>query len=112
MRRRARRDIKVCSIVWAELLHGAMKYGVPDRRRTIVRETLELYVSYPFDRPAAERYAAVRHELEAVGQVVGGNDLMIAAIALAHDCTVATANDAEFRRVPGLTVENWLLPPS
>jgi tRNA(fMet)-specific endonuclease VapC len=31
-------EILVCAIVRAELLHGAMKYGLPERRLAIVRE--------------------------------------------------------------------------
>ena len=42
------------------------------------------------------------------GQMIGGNDLMIAAIALAHDLTLATHNGGEFRRVPDLRVEDWI----
>jgi tRNA(fMet)-specific endonuclease VapC len=37
----------------------------------------------------------------------GGNDMMIASIALAADLALATRNVDEFRRVPGLTVEGW-----
>jgi len=37
--------------------------------------------------------------------------MFIAAHALALDCTVVTANDREFSRVPGLKVENWLISP-
>jgi tRNA(fMet)-specific endonuclease VapC len=33
--------------------------------------------------------------------------MLIAAHALALDCTLVTANEREFRRVPGLKVENW-----
>jgi predicted nucleic acid-binding protein len=34
--------------------------------------------------------------------------LLIAAQALALGCTVVTANEAEFERVPNLAIENWL----
>ena len=40
--------------------------------------------------------------------MIGGNDLMIAAIALAHDLTLATHNGGEFRRVPDQRVEEWI----
>ena len=51
-------------------------------------------------------YARIRDHLELRGQIIGGNDLMIAAIALAHDLTVVTHNCGEFNRVPGLRVED------
>ena len=47
-------DILVCSVVKAELLHGALKYGKPERRLAIVRETLAPYQSLSFDDSAAE----------------------------------------------------------
>ena len=103
-------DLRVCSIVKAELLHGALRYLVPSRRRTLIDETLDPYESLPFDDIAAEYYARVRHELERQGQVIGPNDLLIAAICLAHDCTLVTSNTAEFSRVPGLKCEDWSQP--
>ena len=39
--------------------------------------------------------------------MIGLNDLMIAAVALAHGLIMVTHNVAEFARVPGLTVEDW-----
>jgi tRNA(fMet)-specific endonuclease VapC len=38
---------------------------------------------------------------------IGRADLLIAAITLAHDATLATRNLKHFRQVPGLRVENW-----
>ena len=64
------------------------------------------YRSFSFDNAAAERYAAIRDRLEARGETIGGNDYLIAAIALVHDLTVVT-NNSEFRRVDGLRVEDW-----
>jgi tRNA(fMet)-specific endonuclease VapC len=45
--------------------------------------------------------------MERAGQVIGGNDLLIAAIALTHDLTLVTHNGGEFNRVSGLRVEDW-----
>jgi tRNA(fMet)-specific endonuclease VapC len=49
----------------------------------------------------------VRAELEARGQSIGGNDLWIAAHALSTKLILVTNNVREFRRVPGLKIENW-----
>jgi tRNA(fMet)-specific endonuclease VapC len=62
----------------------------------------------PFGAPADEAYARIRTALEAAGRPIGGNDLLIAAHAFAEGATLVTANVREFRRVGGLTVENWL----
>lgn len=84
-----------------------MKYGVPERRRDIVLRTLAPFRSLPFDDAAAERYATLRHELELARQIIGPNDLLIAAICLANDAVLVTSNTAEFSRVPGLRIEDW-----
>ena len=63
--------------------------------------------NFDFDRAAARHCAIPRDTLEKAGMVIGLNDLMIAAIALANDLTVVTNNTGEFNRVPGLRVEDW-----
>ena len=100
-------DVVLCSVVKAELLHGAEKYGNRDRRLEILRGLFAPYVSLSFDDTAAGVYGRIRHELELGGNVIGPNDLMIAAIALANNHTLVTHNTAEFSRVNGLLVEDW-----
>jgi len=100
-------EIFTCSIVRAELLHGARKYGVPERRLAIVRETLAPYRSLPFDDDASEHYAALRHDLERRGERIGPHDLLIAAICVTHKVTLVTTNTGEFQRVAGLNLSNW-----
>jgi len=62
----------------------------------------------PFEEPADLIYADIRATLEKSGTPIGANDLFIAAHALALNATLVTGNEREFRRVPGLEVENWL----
>jgi tRNA(fMet)-specific endonuclease VapC len=103
-------DIRLCSIVKAELLHGAQKYG--NRRQRL--QTLSLifgqFLSLPFDDSAADVYGPTRHALEVTGQVIGASDLLIASICLAHNLTIVTNNVAEFTRIPTLAVEDWTTP--
>ena len=106
LRRTPAQEVAVCSVVLAELLHGARKYEKRDDRVARVERTLHPYRSLPFDDAAARRYAEIRDILETRGQVIGPNDLLIAAIALAHGLTIVT-NNREFSRVPGLNVEDW-----
>ena len=54
---------------------------------------------------------AIRSALEREGQVIGGNNLWIAAQARADDLTLVTNNEREFGRVPGLRIENWSNDP-
>ena len=101
-------EVVTCSVVRSELLHGAEKYGNRDRRVATVIQTLAPFRSHAFDDEAAAIYARLRHGLETTGSVIGPYDLQIAAISLLHRATLVTSNTAEFARVSGLTVEDWL----
>ncbi len=62
----------------------------------------------PFDSPADELYGSIRTRRESAGTPIGGNDLLIAAQALALDHTQVTNNEIEYSRIDGLRVDNWL----
>jgi len=99
-------DVLLCSVVKAELWHGAEKYGNREARLAKLAEIFARYLSLPFDDAAARHYATVRHDLETRGEVIGPNDLKIAAICLARGLTLVSSNH-EFSRVAGLKVEDW-----
>ncbi len=101
------KDIRLCAVVKAELWHGAEKFGDREARLARLAEVFVRYASLPFDDAAARHYATIRHELETRGQVIGPNDLKIAAICLAHGLTLVTSNTDEFGRVTGLKLEDW-----
>jgi tRNA(fMet)-specific endonuclease VapC len=100
-------QIRLCSVVKAELLFGAEK---STKKPRVVQELTLFFArfrSMPFDDEAARRYGVIRADLEAKGTPIGPNDLLIAAIALASDLTLVTHNAGEFSRVPGLRLEDW-----
>ena len=94
-------------IVAAELRYGAAKKGSA-RLASQLETVLGAIEVIPFEAPADASYANARVALEAAGTPIGGNDLFIAAQALALDMVVVTNNEREFGRVRGLKVENWL----
>jgi tRNA(fMet)-specific endonuclease VapC len=102
-------EIRLCSVVKAELLSGARHSARVNDNLRLLDGFFGAFRSLPFDDTAAEQYGAIRHDLEQRGQPVGANDLLIAAIALANQATLVTANVDEFSRVIGLQVENWQL---
>ncbi len=57
-------------------------------------------------------YGRIRHELEAAGQTIDSEDMLIAAHALALGAVLVTNNEAHFGRVAGLQLVNWLRPSS
>ncbi len=94
-------------IVAAELRYGAAKKGSV-RLASQLETILGALEVIPFEAPADTTYGNARVALEAAGTPIGGNDLLIAAQALALDMVVVTNNEREFARVDGLKVENWL----
>lgn len=100
-------DIAFCSVVRAELLYGARRSARVEfnlRRLEIFAAPLQ---SVPFDDRCAHDYGLIRADLAAQGKPIGANDLMIAAIARAHDLILVTHNTGEFSRVMGLRVDDW-----
>lgn len=61
-----------------------------------------------FDVPAVAEYGGIRTELEAAGQTIGPNDLLIAAHSCSSGAVLVTDNTDEFARVRSLRVENWI----
>ena len=104
-------DIAICSIVKAELFYGAMKSRDPANSLAKQQRFLAPYASLPFDDAATLTYGKLRADLEALGTPIGGNDMLIAAIALASGLTLVTHNSREFGRVAGLKVEDWEAGP-
>lgn len=100
-------DIYLCSVVIAELLYGARKSTSTAKNLTLVLEFCEPFVSLPLDDRCAHQYALIRLDLERAGVRIGANDLFIAAVAKTHDLILVTHNTNEFRRIPGLQVEDW-----
>lgn len=60
-----------------------------------------------FDAEAADHAARIRVELENAGAPIGLPDLLIAATARRHGCTLVTHNTREFSRVSGLALDDW-----
>ena len=102
-------EARVCTsiIVAAELRYGATKTGSP-RLSAQVDTVLKALEVLPIDTPADDAYGLLRTRLEQAGRPISGNDMLIAAQALALGYTIVTDNQKEFARVRGLSVENWL----
>ncbi|MCK6531562.1 MAG: type II toxin-antitoxin system VapC family toxin [Polyangiaceae bacterium] len=107
IQRTAPGELRLCSVVKAELLFGARNGSrAPENLRRLDR-FFKAFESLPFDDDAAHEYGLLRTELRRAGKPIGANDMLIAAIALAHRATLVTRDDDDFLRVPGLRVESW-----
>jgi tRNA(fMet)-specific endonuclease VapC len=100
-------QLAMSAITFAELMNGAKKSQHVQENVTKLNVLAELLNILPFDRRAADFYGDVRSSLEKRGQIIGSNDLLIAAHALSLGLILVTNNEKEFKRVDGLKIENW-----
>ena len=101
-------DVCLSVITEAELRSGADKSANPPKNHGRIGALLTMAHSIPFESNAAVEYGKLRSHLEQTGFGIGPNDTLIAAHALALRGTLVSANTAEFSRVPGLSLENWI----
>ena len=95
-------------ITYGELLVGIEKSINREGGLAILRELTRLIPVLPLPVQAGEAYGGIRSTLERQGNVIGSNDLWIAAHALAANLVLVTNNWSEFSRVPQLQLENWV----
>lgn len=99
----------------SELLHGVHRAADPAtraRRSVFVEGVLDAFPVLPIDVPTGRIHAETWSFLASGGATIGAHDLWLAAAALAHGLSMATANVRDFERVPGLVVEDWTQSPS
>ncbi len=100
--------VAMSAITYGELCFGAEKSSKPKETRQILEHLVSLIPVLPLDENVSTHYGKIRQQLQTSGKLIGNNDLWIAAHALAGKLVLVTNNEAEFRRVPGLKVENWV----
>jgi tRNA(fMet)-specific endonuclease VapC len=100
-------ELTLCSVVKAELLYGARNSAHVESNLQKLERFFEPFTSLAFGDDAAGWYGQIRAHLRRSGQLIGANDMMIAAIALAEDAILVTRNRDEFRRIVGLRLEAW-----
>ena len=101
-------EIGISTITLAELEYGAARSVQPKKNREALEEFISALEVAVFDQPATEAYGRIRATLEKKGRPIGAMDLLIAAHALSLGVRLVTNNEREFKRVPGLQVENWI----
>jgi tRNA(fMet)-specific endonuclease VapC len=100
-------EMAMSVITYGELLYGVIKSADSARAISILNRIQDRVPALALPPNAAEAYAHIRTALERTGNVIGANDLWIAAHALASDLTLVSNNEREFKRVKDLKIENW-----
>lgn len=101
---------KMCisSITIAELMHGVAKSAYPEHNLRQVEDFVSRLKVLEYGTNAAEHYGNIRASLERIGKPIGINDLHIAGHARSEELVLVTNNLAEFERIRGLELENWV----
>jgi tRNA(fMet)-specific endonuclease VapC len=100
-------QVFLCSIAKAELYYGACRSSRQEENLALLDQFFSAFVTLPFDERCERIYGQIRADLTRKGTLIGPNDLLIGAIALAHQMTLVTHNVREFRRLPDLRIEDW-----
>lgn len=100
-------QIRLSSVVKAELLYGARKSERSAHNLRVLERLFAQFRSLAFDDACSHQYGVIRAELERVGRPIGPYDMMIAATAIVADLTLVTHNTSEFSRVADLKLMDW-----
>lgn len=103
-------EVRLSAVTLSEVHYGLARGEVSLERREALAELIGLFHVEDYPAAAAQDYGEIRAALERAGRRIGPYDLMIAAHARHIGATLVTNNEREFRRVPGLSVQNWLKP--
>jgi tRNA(fMet)-specific endonuclease VapC len=101
-------DVGISTITLAELRYGVARSQAAEKNARALEEFLLPLEIADFDENAASAYGPVRAGLEKAGTPIGPLDTQIGAHALSLGIILVTNNTDEFRRIKGLSVENWL----
>ena len=98
----------ISAITLSELYHGAEKSSRINENLRVIEDFCSRLEVLPYTAKASQHYGSIRAALERRGEMIGVNDLHIAAHARSEGLTVVSNNLGEFSRVPALQSENWL----
>ncbi|MDO9303625.1 MAG: type II toxin-antitoxin system VapC family toxin [Anaerolineales bacterium] len=102
-------EIGISTIAVAELSHGAQKSAQPKHNILALEQFLLPLEVADFDQPASDAYGLIRAHLEKNGNIIGSMDMLIGAHALSLEVILVTNNTREFKRIPNLQIEDWMV---
>jgi tRNA(fMet)-specific endonuclease VapC len=98
------------AITAAELFAWALRAKASPARQQAVLDFFNDVTFLEVDRDVSRKFGEIRAAQLDQGQYTPEMDLLIASTALAHGLTLVTHNTQDFTNVPGLTLEDWLVP--
>ncbi len=101
-------EVVISLVTFGELYNGALKSNESQAALKNINQLAKRLPVEAMPVDVAKTYGSIRRTLEQRGQIIGCNDLWIAAHALSLGLTLITNNTQEFSRVDGLKIENWV----
>lgn len=98
----------ISSITLSELIYGAEKSQNISKNLESIEDFISHIEVLLYDQKTSQTYGQIKAKLEKNGEIIGENDIHIAAHAISQGLILVTNNLNEFRRVPNLSLENWV----
>ncbi len=102
-------QVGVSSITVSELQYGVAKSKRQQENQQRLDEFLIPFDILPYDGAASKIYGEIRAEPAQQGRAIGPLDLLIAAQVISKKLVLVTDNEQEFKRIPALKIENWVI---
>jgi len=101
-------DVAISAITLSELEYGVEKSSNREKNKLALLEFTTPFTICAYTEEAAVEYGILRTTLERNGKCIGAMDMLIAAHALSLGLTLVSNNLREFKRIPGLKLDNWV----
>ena len=101
-------QIVMSVITYGELSLGAEKSQYKQTTTQKLNNLIQIIPVISMSESVGNIYGIIRADLEKKGQIIGNNDLWIAAHAMEQNITLVSNNIKEFNRIPDLSLENWV----
>jgi tRNA(fMet)-specific endonuclease VapC len=101
-------SIGISSITVSGLYYGIAKSSKPNENTIALEQFILPLTVLDFNKDDSIAYGRLRAKLEQKGKLIGAMDMLIAAQALSRDLIIVTNNEREFKKIEGLSVENWV----
>jgi len=101
-------NLRITIITLAELKYGAFNSQKVSENLKNINDFLGKVKVLLLDEDAAERFGRIKAGLRRTGQLIEDFDILIGSIVLSHGGVLVTNNIEHFKRISGLSLENWV----
>jgi tRNA(fMet)-specific endonuclease VapC len=102
--------LHISTVTLGELFVWALRAKASPKRMQSLSELLKDVQVLPVDESVAQKFGEVRAWQLDCGHGSPEMDLLNGAVALVHDLTMVTHNQADYDNIPGLRRDDWLVP--